>query len=996
MSRGGTNLMSSGPVKRDESLAVVPPSRTTARRRDVNLLEPLRPTTAPIRRADLGVSLFVEPLFTVSSSGMDNDLVLLSNEEDTSEGAAAEDFENSSLRIRHDAIEVAEKAQVLDIQPSGCPTDTTSPSKSASSNASSLDQRLPSTPTYSELEPSTRLHSICEMSRAWDIMNQAPQHLSTTNATALDGQGRTPLHVLSMNGSLGSFEDEPMKGFIIDSLWKSHPSAMTIVDNEGYVPFQLVLQEWSQEMLQPNRLSNEGLKPSLMSRSMLWNLIKTPPKPVDFKCSTSQSSPSTPSTAAKPFSKANRQVSSPMQKDLEKGMFSSPMLKKLVSYQQKTKSEHVCATQLTEKVKVALIMVSTILREAGNNSEIGLNVVQHIASKTPLLITAVLLLDRDHEREWALKTRIMHSVLTSKYSIGRWLTDMLQSSNKHVSEAAMDYLRLVSDANLFHWDGMTETSDYTMNRGASKLKIHSKRRFSTGDANPTIKQQKELYSAVSRLSGFVPSLLSLSHLQIEEAATTNLVQQVLNNHISRPFAAMVVLCDAVFLLLVIVGFRAGVNRLLLGHGSGAVMKWIYVANTGIFYFIIRELGKAISLCMITRRARIYFYSFWNLSDVMTTLLSMVSVVSIRGYMATTSFEEGDDVFRWLRFLYAITTGFLWLRVLSFLKAINMQLATFVLAILQITRDVMWFSFILFCLVICFGQMFFTLLVPSACDASSGEGVCTQSEYYLKTYAILLGDFGSFKRADFTSVFSVFLVVIFSFMVVLVLLNVLIAVASDSYEKCLLRSRQLFGRARVMLIAELVSFQNLLKRSRDQTPDEVYKQWWSHYSSWGWSRGSMIFFGLSLLVVVVWIIAETSGIYTNDSSNIWMGLLSIFIIVSLFISIMLFLASGGDKAHDRLDQVLEEWEGGLIKRLVIRILGGSLTGEAFKKQNRTASDEAWQGRLLYLQHEMQRIADGNQLKVLAQMEALETLVMQTEARIQAQIALVKEPDMNACT
>ena len=359
-------------------------------------------------------------------------------------------------------------------------------------------------------------------------------------------------------------------------------------------------------------------------------------------------------------------------------------------------------------------------------------------------------------------------------------------------------------------------------------------------------------------------------------------------------------------------------------------------------------------------------------------------------MTTSNFEDGDNVFKALRFLYAITTGFLWLRVLSFLKAINCQLATFVLAILQITRDVMWFSFILFCLVICFGQMFYTLMVPPTCDSGSGERVCTQSEYYLKVYAILLGDFGAFRRDDFTSMFSVLLLVLFSFMVVLVLLNVLIAVASDSYEKCLLRSRQLFGRARVMLIAELVSFQNLLKRKHDQAPDQVYKQWWSHYSTWGWSRGSMIFFGLSSLVVLVWVIAETSGIYTNsDSSNVWMGLLSIFMIVSLFVGIMLFLSSGADKAHDRLDRVLEEWENGLIKRIVIRILGGSLTGDAFEKQNRSASDEAWQGRLLYLQHEMNRIADENRQEMKANLEAIIDIVKNTEARLQGELALVKE-------
>jgi hypothetical protein len=49
----------------------------------------------------------------------------------------------------------------------------------------------------------------------------------------------------------------------------------------------------------------------------------------------------------------------------------------------------------------------------------------------------------------------------------------------------------------------------------------------------------------------------------------------------------------------------------------------------------------------------------------------------------------------------------------------------------------------------------------------------------KVYAIFLGDFGLFQRDNFTSSFSVVLAVFYTFLVVLVLLNVLIAVASDS-------------------------------------------------------------------------------------------------------------------------------------------------------------------------------------------------------------------------
>ena len=50
-------------------------------------------------------------------------------------------------------------------------------------------------------------------------------------------------------------------------------------------------------------------------------------------------------------------------------------------------------------------------------------------------------------------------------------------------------------------------------------------------------------------------------------------------------------------------------------------------------------------------------------------------------------ERGLDATGFLRGLLAITTSFLWLLVPSLLKAISMKLATFVLAILQISKDI---------------------------------------------------------------------------------------------------------------------------------------------------------------------------------------------------------------------------------------------------------------------------------------------------------------------
>ena len=146
-----------------------------------------------------------------------------------------------------------------------------------------------------------------------------------------------------------------------------------------------------------------------------------------------------------------------------------------------------------------------------------------------------------------------------------------------------------------------------------------------------------------------------------------------------------------------------------------------------------------SLFLLSKHSRNYILSFWNLVDLLAILLAAVSSVTIRWQftIGETGIEDADV----LRGLLAVTTGFLWLRVLNFLKAINMQLATFVLAILQITKDIFWFCIIVLTLVISFSQMFFTLLAPPSCSAKENSGrQCKQSEYLLGVYSILLGVF----------------------------------------------------------------------------------------------------------------------------------------------------------------------------------------------------------------------------------------------------------------
>jgi hypothetical protein len=595
----------------------------------------------------------------------------------------------------------------------------------------------------------------------------------------------------------------------------------------------------------------------------------------------------------------------------------------------------------------------------------------------------IMLIEDEDDKQFALSTSIMKRVMLSELTIGSWLTAMLQCKSKKISYRAIDYLKIVSE----------------LVRESSTSKSNGSRDFSGCDG---------LINEVSRLQDFVPAMLALGEKRIEEASTTLLVQKVLDRMISRPFAVTVVFCDFIFLAILIWGFRSAVNRILTGGSLDVALQYIYVANTGIFYFIIREIAKTVSLCLISKRSRIHFLSFWNLIDMLATVLSLVSTISMRYHF--TYLERGLDDTGFLRGLLAITTGFLWLRVLSLLKAINMQLATFVLAILQISKDIIWFCVILLTMVVSFAQMFFTLLAPASCaDGGGSDKQCSQSEYLLRTYQVLLGDFGDFDRDDFTTVFSVFLIVFYSFMVVVVLLNVLIAIASDSYEKCLVRSHNLFGRARVMLIAELVSFQSLLRQIDGQeahAPNtHIYSKWWSK-TPWGnnsWSRGSVLFFTLSLLVVAGWVIGELVGYAKGEKhSDVLFSLLSIIVNVSLFILIMFFLASGAagisKKKEDSEDKNKEkgafrrwvtDWNNGCIQRSMLRLLGASRDITQDGPFHTGDATEDWSGRVHYIQREMTRHAEESAVHAQEQSKAMESFVTQSEVRLRGEMDKLEE-------
>lgn len=897
---------------------------------------------------------------------------------------------------------------------------------------------LPSPPG---IQSARHLHELCATIGTLDDLLRAQTFLKGHRdyASRVDMQGRTPLHIFSNNKVLAAaigvpnasdyFEtheflrihEQPTNDpetsqlekhvlrFLIGDLLTAHPGAMMIRDDQGNIPFKKMLVEWVEESHQRGISNDAGAtttNPNGFSYtsavSNVWeSTMKMAGRTSQFVAGGFAAATESPTRVAHEMERG----------DSRHAIFSPDRREQFAGINAHGKGSldpkggaFPANVRLSPQARFALIMLSAALdqlerylspellrrnkarpdatgesfvkahddiknfQKQFGSVNIVASVVETFAS-VPDLMNTILLVDDDSDREFALSTSVVRRIMLSKNSVGPWLTKILQCRDRRLAQRAVDYLKIVSD------EIAKQKADGPK---SSKHDEYSKR-------------EEYLVDEFSRLQDFVPSLLALNERGIEDASTTSIVKQVMGRMISRPFAVTVIICDALFLAILIIGFRYAVNRLIGGAPLEEVLQWIYVANTGIFYFVIREIGKTVSLFLISTRARTYFLSFWNLIDALTVMLALASTILMRSYFGI--LENGMDDTAFLRGLLAITTGFLWLRVLSLLKAINIQLATFVLAILQITKDIIWFCVILATLVVSFAQMFFTLLAPPSCaDGSGSDMVCQPTEYLLRTYTVLLGDFGTFERVNFTTGFSVFLVVCYSFLVTVVLMNVLIAVASDSYEKCLLRSQHLFGRARVMLIAELVAFQNLLQTTdHNESPSSkstqgIYSPWRSS-SRWirRWSRASILFFSLSVMVIIAWTLAEFLGYAKGEGQgNIVFSLASVIVNVVLFAVIMCFLAAAS-AGRDSKDSKQER--RGWVRGTMLRLLGVSSDPDATGR-TKDVVDE-WNGRVFHLEREMRRIADHQKTLSSQQARTMENLVSQAESRLKAELESLED-------
>jgi hypothetical protein len=184
----------------------------------------------------------------------------------------------------------------------------------------------------------------------------------------------------------------------------------------------------------------------------------------------------------------------------------------------------------------------------------------------------------------------------------------------------------------------------------------------------------------------------------------------------------------------------------------------------------------------------------------------------------------------------------------------------------------------------------------------------------------------------------------------------------------MRSNKLFGRARVLMIAELVAFQNLLSFHELNEQDG---SWWNRSFSWakGRSRSSVTFFGLSLLVTTLWTIGEVLGSLLGPNfGHLFMSLGSVVVNVLLLCGVIFFLSDGSSDQKDPYYRSRYlDWYSRYFQSTMVRMLGSSSS-----KIHVSGMESLCQGRLHYLRNEMVKISDDSEKKWRVEVETLKTL------------------------
>lgn len=673
--------------------------------------------------------------------------------------------------------------------------------------------------------------------------------------------GRTPLHCIALNHQLvllssgtSRTSSSKVENFITKELFVAFPAAISMEDHEGMIPFTEIIVDWirGRRAMRRWRSVQFQLKKQASSRRKQQGLLESKlGEALDdlnieiFKAKV---------TGHFAFSNAN-------------------------PGRTPGKSEQEYYDNLPPMVEWSLIMLSYIIEnecQLGASSISGLDnmdiisrfrsslvckrgaalrashgdfVVDKVAC-IPHLIEELLIVNDRCARRRVFNLAIIRGALLrrSSFGDGRWLLHMLNRSNIghkcDFAEGAVFYLETISslrpEDDLCVREAQSSRNLIIRNSSVEQeevdaVHVHT---LNTHDIAMFLRSRSALFDSVDELA-ILPSLVRCREDLLDRASVTNVVQSILDKHLSTRFATTMTFLDGLFGTLLVSSFRLGASDAMFHLSPDDVTfsprRYFYASLVFVpsfVYWVFRDVNQIIAKWKLSPW---HFWSdllgFWNLVHSIPVYIAIIIwVVVDRSLMMSANhpIRESSEIYddgigHDLRVAVAVVTCGLWIGLLAYVKMVNKELATFILCIAQIMRDIKWFLIVLLVAMAASAQIAIALVLQpdvvidrctkamegvSANDLSLSEQeqqLCTQSrgtqgQLYYGAYTAMLGSFEIDSLVANGS--SLLFFIMYTFLVSIVLLNVLIAIVSDSYAKSLVLSETLFGRARVMFVAEI--------------------------------------------------------------------------------------------------------------------------------------------------------------------------------------------------
>jgi hypothetical protein len=294
---------------------------------------------------------------------------------------------------------------------------------------------------------------------------------------------------------------------------------------------------------------------------------------------------------------------------------------------------------------------------------------------------------------------------------------------------------------------------------------------------------------------FFTALKSLPDFLQELAVVMKVVQELLNFKISQRFCTLILFLDFYMQMLVVTYYSLAVLESIDLRFKDNLddpkvdMELLYPLYVGTTYFFLREVINFLSLLSLGA------LSSWAYEP--STWLNIVYIFAM--YFWTISMTTGGGGRDKFRIGAAVSIIFIWTKFLSYLRNMMIEFAVFTGGVFHVMRRLAAFLICLIVILVAFSRMFYTLyattddcinnptdlltedeiLTELQCATYETNPWCDSWDAFLAVYTMLLGEVDETKFAGNRT--ATILFVLFMFLVVILLANVLIAIVTDSYK-----------------------------------------------------------------------------------------------------------------------------------------------------------------------------------------------------------------------